>query len=418
MSNFNYQAADKNGKTVAGQLEAGSLDEAVALLHNQQLFPIEMKEVGAARKMPKSETPAPKQKKQEKIPPALFKKKISHKIISAFTRELATLLQAGIPLLEALRDLENQTKEPCFKSILACFVSEVEGGAKFSDAIARYPKSFGELFESMIRSAEATGSFELVLNRLADYSERLQKLKERLKSALMYPMFVIIVAIAVLTVLMIYVVPSFMEVFEEFNTQLPLPTLILINANVIFRRWWFVMLGLGLFGFLSLKNLSVSPAVKKRIDRLKINLPLFGPLIRKAVIARVTQTLSTLIANGVTILDALEITGKTAENEVFKEAFKNAIEAVREGEDIIGPLQDSGVFPELVIDMIRIGEESATLDVMLERVAKDYEGKVETAISGLTSILEPALIVLLGLVIGFIVFAVFSPLMVLIKGVY
>lgn len=412
MPKFNYQVADKDGKIINGRIEANNLDQAVSLLRRQNLYPIEIEKVIL------SQTPKGKPFKKEKPFSQFSFARVPSRTINAFVRELSTLLEAGMPLLKALRSLESQTKETKFKSIIGNLAEAVEEGEKFSEALSRFPKIFGNLFQTMIRSAEATGSLEVVLSHLADYSERKQKLQDRLKTALMYPTFVIIVAISVLSILLVFVIPAFVSVFEEFGMQLPLPTRILINVSFFARRWWLIILCSCLLVFLGTRTFFLRPFVKKHIDKVKLKLPLIGPLIRKAIIARITQTLSTLIANGVPILESLKIAADTAENSIFEETLSKTQDAVREGEDIAGTLAESEAFPVLVIDMIRVGEDSARLDFMLERIARDYEEKVEISISGLASILEPVLIVILGIIIGFVVFAVFLPLLVLIKEVY
>jgi type II secretory pathway component PulF len=412
MPEFNYQASDKEGKIINGCIKAHNLDHAITLVRHQNLYIIDIKETVSLKA--KKETV----RRGERFFLTFFPQRIYQRTINAFIRELATLLEADMPLLKALRSLESQTKESRFKSIISNLANAVEEGEKFSEALGRFPRIFPKIFQAMVQSAEATGSLEVVLNRLADYSERRQKLKDRVKAALMYPAFVIIVAIAVLSILLVFVVPTFMNVFEEFGMLLPLPTRVLINVSFFIRRWWFILVIGGVLISLGSKGFLVRSFVKKKVDKIKLRLPLFGPLITKAIIANLTQTLSTLIANGVPILESLKITAETAENILFEEALMRAQGAVREGESLASTLAESKIFPELVIDMIKVGEDSAKLEVMLERIARNYEEKTETSINGLASILEPVLIVILGVIIGFVVFAVFLPLLVLVRGIY
>jgi len=411
MTKFNYKVADKDGKIINGRVEASNLDQALSLLRRQSLYPIEI------NKTVSSKTHKGKLSKKEKIFRISFQK-IRPRTINVFIRELSTLLEVGMPLLSALHSLESQTKEVKLKDIIGGLAEAVEEGEKFSQGLGRFPKVFGNLFQAMIRSAEATGSLEVVLRRLADYNEQKQRLKDRLKTALMYPTFVIMVAIIMLSILLIFVIPAFVNVFEEFGMQLPLATRILIAVSFFAGRWWPIILCACILVFFGTRSFFLKPFAKKQIDKIKLRLPLVGPLIRKAIIARIAQTLSALIANGVPILESLGIAADTAENSIFEEALSRSQDAVREGEDIAGTLAESKAFPGLVIDMIKVGEDSARLDFMLERIARDYEEKVEVSINGLASILEPVLIVILGIIIGFVVFAVFLPLMVLIKEVY
>ena len=345
--------------------------------------------------------------------------------ITLFTRQLATLLDAGLPLVRSIRILQDQQDDGSqLKVVLRDIASGVEGGKTFSDALSKYPNVFDGLFVNMIRAGEAGGVLETILNRLADFSEKSEKLKKKVKSAMTYPAVVLSIAGIVVIFLLTFVVPRFQTMFSQQGKELPVITQTLIDISTIMKN--FVMLknpiitilGIGfIIGIIAgIKFLLKTKGGKYAIDSFKINAPIFGELVKKVIVARFTRTLGTLIASGVPILQALDIVGDAVGNAVVGKAIGNVHASIKEGESIVQPLRESGIFDPMVVGMIDVGEETGTLSEMMIRVADTYDDDVDTAVDGLTSLLEPLLIVFLALIVGTIVIAMFLPLLSLMKG--
>ena len=345
--------------------------------------------------------------------------------ITLFTRQLATLLDAGLPLVRSIRILQDQQDDGSqLKVVLRDIASGVEGGKTFSDALSKYPNVFDGLFVNMIRAGEAGGVLETILNRLADFSEKSEKLKKKVKSAMTYPAVVLSIAGIVVIFLLTFVVPRFQTMFSQQGKELPVITQTLIDVSNAMKN--FVMLknpiitivGIGvIIGIIAgIKYLAKTKGGKYAIDSFKINAPIFGELVKKVIVARFTRTLGTLIASGVPILQALDIVGDAVGNAVVGKAIGNVHASIKEGESIVQPLRESGIFDPMVVGMIDVGEETGTLSEMMIRVADTYDDDVDTAVDGLTSLLEPLLIVFLALIVGTIVIAMFLPLLSLMKG--
>jgi len=345
--------------------------------------------------------------------------------ITLFTRQLATLLDAGLPLVRSIRILQDQQDDGSqLKVVLRDIASGVEGGKTFSDALSKYPNVFDGLFVNMIRAGEAGGVLETILNRLADFSEKSEKLKKKVKSAMTYPAVVLSIAGIVVVFLLTFVVPRFQTMFSQQGKELPVITQTLIDVSNAMKN--FVMLknpivtivGIGvIIGIIAgIKFLVKTKGGKYTIDSFKINAPIFGELVKKVIVARFTRTLGTLIASGVPILQALDIVGDAVGNAVVGKAIGNVHASIKEGESIVQPLRESGIFDPMVVGMIDVGEETGTLSEMMIRVADTYDDDVDTAVDGLTSLLEPLLIVFLALIVGTIVIAMFLPLLSLMKG--
>ncbi len=345
--------------------------------------------------------------------------------ITLFTRQLATLLDAGLPLVRSIRILQDQQDDGSqLKVVLRDIASGVEGGKTFSDALSKYPNVFDGLFVNMIRAGEAGGVLETILNRLADFSEKSEKLKKKVKSAMTYPAVVLSIAGIVVVFLLTFVVPRFQSMFSQQGKELPVITQTLIDVSNAMKN--FVMLknpivtivGIGvIIGIIAgIKFLVKTKGGKYTIDSFKINAPIFGELVKKVIVARFTRTLGTLIASGVPILQALDIVGDAVGNAVVGKAIGNVHASIKEGESIVQPLRESGIFDPMVVGMIDVGEETGTLSEMMIRVADTYDDDVDTAVDGLTSLLEPLLIVFLALIVGTIVIAMFLPLLSLMKG--
>lgn len=335
---------------------------------------------------------------------------VNRKAIVVFTRQLATLLKAGIPLLRSLQTLRDQLEPGRFKHIVTALADDVEGGVSFSEGLAQYPACFPEFYVNMIKAGELGGMLDEILRRLAEFLEKQQKLRDRVQSALMYPIFIMVAAVVILGILMAFVVPTFIKMFAELGSALPLPTRILVAVSHGCQRGWPLVL-------LAIVGLAVGSAAFVRwppgrlfVDRVKLKLPLFGPLIERIAVARFARTLGTLLTSGVPILGALETSRATVGNELMAQALDAVHERIKAGETVARPMEDSGVFPPLVVRMVALGEETGQLDKMLVQIADNYEEEVDVQVAGLTQLLEPVLIVGMGLVVGFIVISMFLPL--------
>ncbi|MBU1911939.1 MAG: type II secretion system F family protein [Candidatus Omnitrophica bacterium] len=344
-----------------------------------------------------------------------FKKKVSTKSLVLFTRQLATLIAAGLPLVKSLRTLYDQLEPGALKGIIKIVADEVEGGSNFSEALSHFPKVFPDFYVNMIKAGELGGMLEGILKRLSEFLDKAQKLKDRVKSALMYPMFVMIVAVLILIMLMVFVIPTFTSMFSELGGDLPLPTKILIVVSDITRRIWFLIPLIPVFVIAIYKAIVKNPDRRMVIDKMKLRIPVVGNLIQQIAVARFSRTLGTLLSSGVPILAALETVRDTIGNEFIGRAVMQIRNSIKEGESVSGPMETSKAFPPLVTKMVNIGEETGDLSKMLIQIADNFEDEVDVAVSGLTSLLEPLLIVFMGLMVGFIVVAMFMPLFSLAK---
>jgi len=348
---------------------------------------------------------------------------VKPKTLMVFTRQLATLIDAGLPLLRSLTVLGKQEPNPALKSTISSLADSVQGGSTFSESLAQHPKIFNKLYVNMVKAGELGGVLEVVLNRLAEYQEKAHKLKNKIVSAMVYPAIVMFIAVAILIFLMVFIVPKFKEMFNENDSELPLISQIVfgfsefcISTSIAFIPnvvWLFV---LGFLVYIGLGALGKTKGGREMIDKLKLHLPVFGDLQRKSAVSRFARTLGTLVTSGVPILQALNITRDTAGNVVISNAISKVHEAVKEGESIVTPLTASGVFPNMLISMVDVGEETGQLPEMLLKVADVYDDEVDNAVTALTSILEPIMIVFLALVVGAVVFALFLPLIKMIQS--
>ncbi|MFA4991186.1 MAG: type II secretion system F family protein [Candidatus Omnitrophota bacterium] len=344
-----------------------------------------------------------------------FKKRVSTKSLVIFTRQFATLIAAGLPLVKALRTLYDQLEPGVLKDIIKSVADDVEGGTNFSEALAHFPATFPEFYVNMIKAGELGGMLVDILKRLSEFLDKSQKLRDRIRSALMYPMFVMLVALLILVMLMIFVIPAFTNMFSELGGALPLPTRILIGASDFTRSFWYLIPLIPILLIAAYKALVRDPGRRFIIDRLKLRVPIVGPLVQQVAVARFTRTLGTLLTSGVPILAALQTVKDIIGNEFIGRAVMQLRDSIKEGEGVSGPMEASKAFPPLVTKMISIGEETGELDKMLIQIADNFEEEVDVAVSGLTSLLEPLLIVFMGLVVGFIVISMFMPLFSLAK---
>ena len=423
---FAYTAVDNNNKEMKGVVEADNNSAAINQIRDLGLFPTNvMAEKAAGKKGAGAGAAKAKGKGMSLEISFLSSGKVKNKILVVFTRQLAVLIDAGLPLMRSLKTLERQQKAGPLKTAITGIADSVESGSTFSEALANFPKIFTRLFVNMVKAGEAGGQLELVLNQLAEFMEKAEKLKAKVKAAMIYPIAVICVAVGVLSYLMISVVPKFKDIFSDFDTELPQMTTVLINtsnwikSNVYYDHppyvGMLIMIPVGIV--IVLKILAKTDMGKFYIDSGKLNAPLFGQLVRKVSIARFARTLGTLINSGVPILQALNIVRETSGNEVISKAVGSVHDSIREGESICTPLRETKVFTPMVISMIEVGEETGKLPDMLIRIANNYDDEVDVAVEGLTSVIEPILIVFLAVMVGFIVIALFLPLIKLIQTV-
>ncbi|MFH1854751.1 MAG: type II secretion system F family protein [Candidatus Omnitrophota bacterium] len=349
------------------------------------------------------------------FPSLNLKKKVSTKSLVVFTRQLSTLIAAGLPLVKALRTLYDQLEPGALKDIIKQLVNEVESGTNFSESLSHFPRVFPEFYINMIKAGELGGMLESILKRLSEFLDKNQKLRDKVKSALMYPAFVLIVAVLILVMLMVFVIPTFTNMFSELGGALPLPTKVLIAVSEITRKAWYLIPLIPVFIVLLYKFIIKNPDRKLVVDKIKLHIPVVGGLIQQICVARFTRTLGTLLTSGVPILNSLETVKDTIGNEFIARAVIEVRDSIKEGESVSGPMEASKAFPALVVKMVNIGEETGQLDKMLIQIADNFEEEVDVAISGLTSLLEPLLIVFMGLVVGFIVISMFMPLFSLAK---
>ena len=399
---FSYQATDKKGAEVTGMVEADSLALAINQVRSLGYFPTKVKE--DAGKL------ARRQRGKGKGMSFTIGGFVKQKEITLITRQLATLIDAGLPLLRSLSILFDQQKPGKLKNILDELVNDVQSGTTFSEALAKHPKAFDKLYVNMVRAGEVGGMLEVVLNRLADFAERREALARKVKSAMVYPVMVILVATGIVTFLLIKVVPTFAEIFSDLGGALPAPTQILVNASDALKESYLKILGYIIGTIIGIKLIFKIELVSAVKDRVVLKLPLFGSLTRKVGVARFARTLGTLITSGVPILQSLSIVRETIANRVIANAVGEVHDSIREGETIAGPLEESGAFPPMAVNMIDVGEETGNLDSMLLKVADIYDAEVEAAIEGMLQMLEPALMVGLGGVVGFIVIAMYLPI--------
>jgi type II secretory pathway component PulF len=331
------------------------------------------------------------------------------------TRQLATLVKAGMPLLRSLRTIADQLEPGSLREIFTSVSRDVEAGVKLSEAFSHHPAVFPPFYVNMVRAGEVGGLLDEILKRLAELLEKQQRLRERVKAALMYPAFVMCAAVGILIILMVFVVPTFLGMFTELGSNLPLPTQILVTTTEIFRRWWWIVLIVLGCTTVCLRAAAKTPAGRRLVDRANFHAPIFGSLVQRLLIARFARTLGTLLASGVPILAALETVRTTVTSTVIDDALEDVVRSLKVGESLARPMEISGIFPPLVTRMIALGEETGQLDQMLVQLAASYEEEVEVQLAGLTQLLEPLLIVFVGGIVGFIVIAMFLPLLSLTK---
>jgi type IV pilus assembly protein PilC len=387
------------GKTAKGAIKKGEMEapaEAAIRIHlrRQNIIPTKIES----------------KRKDINISLPFLKKKVKQRAVAIFTRQLATMIDAGLPLVQSLEVLSSQQESKVFKDVLREIREDVEGGSTFAGALKKHPATFNELYTNLVVAGEEGGILDTILNRLANYIEKAEALKKKVKSALIYPATIVTVAAAVIMILVIFVIPVFETMFKSAGQTLPLPTLIVVGISKLIRKYIIVLIPAFILLFFLFRKYYQTDKGRAVIDRLVLKLPVFGLLFRKIAVARFSRTLGTLVSSGVPILDGLSIVSRTSGNRAIETAIMNARASIREGETIAEPLGRSGHFPPMVIQMIAVGESTGALDSMLSKIAEFYEDEVDIAVANLTSLLEPLLMIFLGVVIGGVVIAMYLPI--------
>jgi type IV pilus assembly protein PilC len=395
MATFAYVGRTQQGVLRKGELTAKNRDEVVQVLRKQRILPTSIREKGGAERalsMPK------------------FGSGVNDKDLAVFTRQFSTMIDAGLPLVQCLEILASQTENRSLSTAVAQLRVDVEAGSTYADALKKHPKIFDDLYRSLVAAGEAGGILDTILNRLSKHIEKTMALKGKIKSAMVYPAVIVIVAALVVTILLVWVIPIFAQMFSDFGGTLPAMTQIVIGLSHFAQHYWWMIGGVMVAIFFAIKWWYSTPAGRLSIDTLLLKAPVVGDLIRKSSVAKFTRTLGTLISSGVPILDGLAIVSKTSGNVVIERAIMTARQSISEGKTVSEPLGASKVFPPMVVQMIAVGETTGALDAMLGKIADFYDEEVDAGVSKLTALLEPALMVFLGVVIGFLVIAMYMPI--------
>ncbi len=388
MPTYSWQGKNRAGRLIKGKLEAKNLEDARKQLENQLITPIKIEESKEKTK----------------------KTKVPIKDLVVFTRQFSTMIDAGLSLVQSLDILASQQPTKAFKEVLLTVKADVEQGTTLADALKKHPKVFDELYVGLVAAGELGGMLDTILNRLAAYMEKAEKLKKRVKGALTYPIAVIGIAVIVVAVILIFVIPVFQKMFADFGGELPAPTQFVINLSEGLKKYG-IFVAIGIFMIISaIKKYYGTPKGRRQIDALMLKVPIFSDIIRKSGVARFTRTLGTMIQSGVQILDAMDIVAKTAGNKIIEEAIINAKVSISQGKTIAEPIGASGVFPPMVVQMISVGEATGAMDTMLNKIADFYEDEVDAAVDALTAMLEPLLMVVLGSVLGGLIVSMYLPI--------
>ncbi|MCM2315341.1 MAG: type II secretion system F family protein [Thermoanaerobaculia bacterium] len=399
MPTFEWKGKGKNGQDTSGQLVADNKDAAIAALRRQQIVVTAVKEKGKELALPKWGGNVPQQ------------------AVAIFTRQFSVMIDAGLPLVQCLEILGSQQEIKAFQRALLTIRQEVESGSTLADAMRKHPKVFNDLYTNMVAAGEAGGILDTILQRLAMYIEKAVKLNAQVKSAMIYPVAVISIAVIVIIVILWKVIPVFAALFEGLGAELPGPTVFVMKLSYFINDFWWLIGGVMVAGWIAIKRYHATYKGKRVLDGLMLKAPILGLLLRKIAVARFCRTLATLTSSGVPILEGLEITARTAGNSVIEDALMATRKSVEEGKTISEPLADTEVFPSMVVQMIAVGEQTGALDAMLAKIADFYEDEVDTAVAGLMKLLEPLLIAFLGVAIGGIVIAMYMPMFALIGQV-
>ena len=405
MPTFAYAGRTRTGQSVAGEHVAETMDAAVAALRRDQIMVTKIDPVKAEKAEAKVKAPKP----------AAKGKSVPAKNLAIFTRQFSVMIDAGLPLVQCLDILGKQEPNKHFSAVILKVREDVESGAALADSMKKHPKSFDALYSNMIAAGEAGGILDTILKRLAVYIEKNVKLKGEVKSAMIYPVAVIVIAAVVVAAILWKVIPTFATLFQGLGAALPLPTRVVIEASNLLVAWgWLVIIILGIMAY-GIKQYYGTDGGRHTIDKLMLKAPILGGIIRKVAVARFCRTLSTLLASGVPILDGLDITARTSGNAIIEDAILKVRTGIERGETVSGPLRETKVFPSMVVQMINVGETTGALDAMLSKIADFYEEEVDAAVAGLLTLLEPVMIAFLGVVVGGIVIAMYMPIFDLIS---
>jgi type IV pilus assembly protein PilC len=392
---YTYRVRDRRGSLLAGELQADSQDLVLSRLREQGLIPLEIKvkSQGVGREIT-----------------FLTRKKVKLKDLSVFSRQFATMINSGLPLLRALSILEQQTESKELAKVVGQMRLDVEQGMALSTAMAKHPKAFGRLYVAMVRAGETGGVLDSVLLRLADTLEREVELRRKIKSAMAYPVVVMVVVVLILSAMLLFVVPTFKNLFSSLGGTLPLPTRLLLAASEGFKKYFlFVFLAVGAMIF-AFRRWKKTDRGRYAVDRLKLKLPIFGQLFKKTALSRFARTLGALSRSGVPLLQSLDIVAETVENEVMANAVRDVQSSVKEGESLAQPLSRHEIFPPMVVQMLAVGEETGALDTMLEKISDFYDDEISATVDALTALIEPLLIVVVGGTVGLIVISLYLPM--------
>ncbi|HXE98500.1 MAG TPA: type II secretion system F family protein [Dongiaceae bacterium] len=394
MPKYNWEARTRSGGTQKGVIEAASVDVVEAQLKKYGFSNISIKAESKGFKLPKFGGG----------------KKIDEKELVIFTRQFATMIDSGLPLVQCLEILASQQENKTFQEILYKVKESVESGSTFADALGKHPKAFDQLYVNLVAAGEIGGILDTILSRLAAYIEKAMKLKKQIKGAMVYPITIMSIAVVVVGVILVFVIPTFAKMFADFGGELPAPTKFVIALSNFLLKYIFVLIGGFYASVWAIKKYYATPGGQKKIDRMALKAPIAGPLIRKVAVAKFTRTLGTMVSSGVPIMDGLEIVAKTAGNKIVEEAIYAVRQAISEGKTMAEPLAACGVFPPMVVQMIAVGEATGAMDAMLNKIADFYDDEVDDAVSAMTSMMEPLLMVFLGTTVGGLVVAMYLPI--------
>jgi type IV pilus assembly protein PilC len=413
MAEFTYQARNAAGKTVSGSVHAANESDALGELRRQNLVVVSLTEKAAKKaawNLTLFDSSGPKKG------PNLKRVRVKEADLIVFTRQLATMLSAGIPLLECLEILAEQAEDVGFRAVITQVVDDVRAGSDFSEGLKKHPGCFSNIYVNMIKAGEASGQLDEILGRLADYSEAAAELKGRIKSAMTYPVVSLCLILAIVGGLLVFIIPKFKEIFEGLSVELPAPTLLLLAVSSFLQNQWYIMIAAIVGGYFGIKAYAKTSKGGRHVDWLLLKAPVFGPLFKKVAISRFARTFATLIQSGVPILGALDIVASTAGNRIIEDTVLEASASVRQGETLAVPLGRSGVFPPMVCRMIAIGEKSGALESLLEKISEFYDQQVNQTVESLTSLIEPIMIAVMGVLVGGMVLAIFLPIMKLVSN--
>ncbi|MBT3354881.1 MAG: type II secretion system F family protein [Candidatus Scalindua sp.] len=408
---FKYQAYDSNGTSIKDEVETVSYDEAIEAIRSKGYYPTSVKQF-----KDKIVTESTTTKKRKKSLSSITIGGVSAKQINPFTRQLSTLQNADIPIVQSLTILETQMRRGLLKSAVGDIIADIKGGDTLSIAMSKHPKVFDKLYVNIINAGEISGTLDAILERLATYREKTQKLKRKIISAMMYPTTVILASCAILSAIMMFIIPRFAKMFQEMGVALPWLTAALISVSNFLFVYWYSIFGIPVAVFIIFKLIGKIDICRLIIDRLKFRIPVFGKLINKSVVSKFARTLATLISSGVPILEALNNVRNVTGNVAMSKAVNKIHDSIREGESIARPLKESKICEAMVVNMVEIGEQTGELDKMLTKIADNYDNDIDSLVESLTSLLEPFIVIFLGISVGTIVIALFLPLIKLMNS--